>query len=218
MGAVLEPATRSGDRRGRARRGARPGRARRPSPRACRASARSLARALERVAVGDDQLKAATDDIVEAPLAPGARDDALNAEPSRRADRFAVAGEARRRSAARSSSGGGGPAWRSIASRSAPACGSSWQSTFPSSMASRITASFWGWRSGSIVSSSSLVSQSAQHQVELPGQVRGVAQARAQPLTEERRGQVRGVADQQHAALAHLRRPASSGTRTRCCG
>ena len=35
---------------------------------------------LQRIAVGDDQLKAAADDVVEAPLAPGAGDHALDAE------------------------------------------------------------------------------------------------------------------------------------------
>ena len=44
----------------------------------------------------------------------------------------------------------------------------------------------------------------AQHEVELPREVRGVTQTRAQPLAQERRGQVGGVTDQQHVPLAHL--------------
>ena len=64
-------------------------------------------------------------------------------------------------------------------------------------------ASFCGWRSTSIVSRSSSPASAAQDEVELPRDVRGVAQPGAQPLAEERRRQVGGVADEQHAPLAH---------------
>ena len=97
---------------------------------------------LERVATGEKQREAAADDVVEAPLAARARDDALNTKPSRERS-VPLAGRCSTPSVSGgSSSGGGGPAWRSVASRSAAACGSSWQSTLPSSMARRITASF----------------------------------------------------------------------------
>jgi hypothetical protein len=49
-----------------------------------------------------------------------------------------------------------------------------------------------------------LACDASQHEVELPGHVRGVAQPRAEALPKERRRQMRGVADEQHVTLAHL--------------
>ena len=43
----------------------------------------------------------------------------------------------------------------------------------------------------------------AQDEVELPGEVHGIAEAGAEPLSEERRRQVRRVAGQEHAAVPH---------------
>ena len=92
--------------------------------------------------------------------------------PSPDALRRHAAGRARAAEAARPGA--------AVASRSAAAFGSSWHSTFPSSMARRITASFWGWRSASIVSSSrvGMPGRAARDRASRPGSRR-----RADPST-----------------------------------
>ena len=61
-----------------------------------------------------------------------------------------------------------------------------------------------GWRSGSTRVEQRVGGDAAQDEVELPGEVRRVAQARAQALPQERRGQVGGVADEERAAVAQV--------------
>ena len=108
----------------------------------------------ERVAVGDDQLKAAADDVVEASLAARALTTPWTLRVPASGSGSPMGWWSRPAVSGASSSGGGGPAARNAASRSAAAWGSSWQRTLPSSIASRITASFCGCRSASTVSSS----------------------------------------------------------------
>jgi hypothetical protein len=156
---------------------------------------------LERVSLRDDQLKPASDDVVETSLPTGARDDALDAQRAReRICRIAgrpadhAAGERRELE------------WRRRRSLA--------QHRVALRRGLRIElaedlAELDGQADDRFVLRLSLAihavqqplgGQAAQHQIELPRQVRRIAQTRAQPLAQERRSQVGGVAHEQHAA------------------
>ena len=83
------------------------------------------------------------------------------------------------------------------ASRWAACSGSVTQMTLPSSTDMPIACWAWALRSGPWVSSKLLGRAAPEDQVQLPGQVRGVADARAHPLPGEEGHQVGGVAGQQ---------------------
>ena len=157
----------------------------------------------ERVAVGDDQLKATADDVVEASLAAARARPSLDAQGPGKWIGFTdglveQAGGQRRELERRRRPGG---AQRRVA------LGGRLRVELAEDLAELDRqpdhASFCGCRSASIGVQQPLGRDAAQHEVELPGEVCGVAQPGAQSLTEERRRQVGGVADQQHAPLAH---------------
>ena len=89
-------------------------------------------------------------------------------------------------------------------SRAAASAGSGTQITLPSSIENSIAARALRQPllAGS-VSSSASAACAAEHEVELPGQVGGVADARAHALPGERRHLVGGVAGEEHSAARH---------------
>ncbi len=165
-----------------------------------------------------EQRPAAADDVVEEPVAPSASALALARRAARRARRRRAACRARCPAAAaacvadRSRIGGdhGGVAGRGL--------GRIGDADHPAELhrEARSIARTCGDALARVGVEQRIRARAGEHEVELPGEIGGVAEARAHALAGERRHLVRGVAGEQQAARAASRPPSAPGSGRRC--